>query len=62
MFSTTSGSRDPILEKIGQRLRSHGQIMYKIRLALKRIEVTIFQYGRKIQNGVHFVVYKLIRY
>jgi len=26
----------------------------------KRIEVTIFQYGRKIQNGGNFVVYKLI--
>jgi len=26
----------------------------------KRTEVTIFQYGRKIQNGGHFVVYKLI--
>jgi len=37
MFYTNSGSRVPVLEKIGQRSRSHWHIMYTIKICLKSV-------------------------
>jgi len=37
MFNTSSGSRDPLLEKIGQRSRSHGHIMCTAKICLNSV-------------------------
>jgi len=36
-FNKTSGSRDPIFGKIGQRSRSHGYIMYVAKICLNSV-------------------------
>jgi len=38
MFITASGSRDPILKKIGQRSRSHGHIMCTAKMCLNSVQ------------------------
>jgi len=37
MFIMTISSRDPILEKIGQRSRSHGHIMHSAKISLNSV-------------------------